>query len=232
MRPSPVHRRILPAVLAAAAASLFAAGLFAQVKSETTTTEGKPTQVVQVERGEVVTVSGHDLIVRMEDGTLRHIPDIPESARITVDGRELGIRDLKPGMRLERTITATVTPRTVTTVQTVTGKVWQVVPPDTVVLTLEDGKNQRFTIPKGQTFMVNGQEVGASGLKKGMRISATKIAEVPETAVTRQTKVTGTLPPPAAPPADQPILIVTEPAAPPPAAKKKAPGSGALQTRP
>src|SRR6202035_5192894 len=111
--------------------------------------------------------------------------------------------------------TTTTTPKTITTVQSVTGKVWNVMPPVSVILTLEDGKNQRFSIPKGQKFNVNGQMVDAWGLKKGMTISATKIVEVPENVVSQQRKVTGSepvavaaaAPPPQPPPADVPILI-------------------------
>jgi hypothetical protein len=193
----------------------FAASMNAQVQTETNTTAHAPSVVTQVESGEVVTVSGNDLVVKMADGTIRHIANVPESARVTVDGQQLGIHDLKPGMKLQRTITTTTTPKTVTTVQSVTGKIWNVMPPVSVILTLEDGKNQRFTIPKGQKFNVNGQMLDAWGLKKGMTISATKIVEVPETVVTKQTNNTGTMPvaaapptpPPAPPPADVPILI-------------------------
>jgi hypothetical protein len=49
---------------------------------------------VQVERGEVVLVDGNDLVVKMEDGTIRHFPNLPENARATVDGKQLGIQDL------------------------------------------------------------------------------------------------------------------------------------------
>jgi len=146
----------------------------AQVQTETNTTTGKAAKEVQVERGEVVTVAGNDLVVKMEDGTIRHFPNVPESARVTVDGRQLGIHDLKPGMKLQRTITTTTTPQTVTTVQSVTGKVWYVNPPNSVILTLENGQNQQFKIPKGQKFDVDGQMVDAFGLKKGMNVKATK----------------------------------------------------------
>jgi len=204
----------------------FATSMSAQVQTQTNTTTHTPTVITQVESGEVVTVSGNDLVIKMADGTIRHIANVPESARVTVDGQQLGIHDLKPGMKLQRTITTTTTPKTVTTVQSVTGKVWNVMPPVSVILTLEDGKNQRFTIPKGQKFNVDGQMLDAWGLKKGMTISATKIVEVPETVVTRQTNNTGTMPvaaapptpPPAPPPADVPILIaVLEVPAPAPA---------------
>lgn len=73
---------------------------------------------------------------------------------------------------------------------------------------MENGENQSFKIPKRQKFNVDGQMVDAFGLKKGMKISATKIVEVPETVVSEQRKVTGTMPPPPpAPPADTPILV-------------------------
>jgi hypothetical protein len=207
--------------LAVAAGTLcltFAVSTSGQVQTTTETTSGQSAKTVQVERGEVVMVSGNDLVVKMEDGSIRHIPNVPEKTRITVDGRQLGIHDLKPGMKLQRTITTTSTPQTVTTVKTVTGKVWHVTPPLTVVLTLEDGTNQSFKIPKGQEFNIDGQMVDAFGLKKGMRISATKIVEEPVTVVTEHRNVTGTMPaPPPAPPADVPILIVMAPPTPSPA---------------
>lgn len=185
-----------------------AVAVHAQVQTTSNATSGEPTTKTQVDRGEVVSVDGNDLIVKMEDGSLRHFANVPESARVTVNGQELGIHDLKPGMKLERTITTTTTPKTITTVQTVKGTVWQVTPPTSVILRLEDNSTQRFTIPKGQKFTVDGQETDAFGLRKGMKISATKVVEVPETVVEQQKKVTGTMPPPPTPPApDQPILV-------------------------
>jgi hypothetical protein len=199
----------------------FAPGTLAQVQTTTTTTSGTPTKTLTVERGTVVLVQGNDLIVKMDDGTIRHFPNVPENARVTVNAQSLGIHDLKPGMKLQRTITTTTTPQTVKTVQTVTGKVWNVMPPNSVTLTLEDGKNQTFKIPKNQKFNVNGEMVDAWGLRKGMNLTATKIVETPETVVSEQKQVTGTMPtptpapanqaatttPPPAPPADVPILV-------------------------
>ena len=76
----------------------------------------------------------------------------PTVSRATVDGKQLSIHDLKPGMKLQRTITTTTTPMTITTVQTVKGKVWAINPPLSIILTLEDGKNQQFKIPQGQNL--------------------------------------------------------------------------------
>lgn len=182
----------------------------AQVQTSKSVDHGAPSVTTTVERGEVVHVGGNELMVKMEDGTLRDYTNISDSATATVDGRQLTIHDLKPGMKLQRTITTTTTPRVVTTVQTVRGKVFHVVPPLSVILTLEDNTNQQFTIPKDQKFKVDGNMVDAFHLKKGMLVSATKIVEVPETVVAHQRQVNGTMPPPPAPPAaDEPILIAS-----------------------
>jgi len=202
----------------------FVVGAGAQVKTDTASTSGQPTVETQVERGEVVTVNGNDLIVKMDDGTLRHFANVPESAKVMVDGKELGVHDLKPGMKLERTITTTTTPKTITTTQTVTGTVTHIMAPNNVTLRLEDGTTERFNIPKGQKFTVDGQETDAFGLRKGMKVSATKVVEEPQTVVDQQKQVTGSMPPPPPPPAaDQPILIAAQPKAPAAVAKAEEP---------
>ena len=217
MNLSRIRHILTPGLLAAGAYGVFSVGMFAQVQTESTTAHGQSTHEVKVERAEVLYVTGNDLVVKMEDGEVRHIPNVPESSKVDVDGKELGIHDLKPGMHLQRTITTTTTPRMVTTVQSVRGKVWQVSPPNSVILTLEDNSNQRFTIPKGQKFTVDGQTTDAFGLKKGMMISATKVVEVPETVVSQHHELTGRMPPPP-PPADTPILLVVMTAPPAPTA--------------
>jgi LPXTG-motif cell wall-anchored protein len=225
---------LAPALLAAGAASVFTVAMYAQVKTESTTKAGQATREVKVERAEVVYVSGNDVVVKMEDGQIRHVSNVPESATVNVDGKELGVHDLKPGMKLQRTITTTSTPTTVTTVQAVKGKVWQVSPPNSVILTLEDGTNQQFKIPKGQKFTVDGQQVDAFGLKKGMLVSATKVVEVPQTVVDQQRQLTGQMPPPPPPPpADVPILVVVaRPQATPAPAAAPAPEVGQAEPRP
>lgn len=217
-------RRLL-AVVAGIVFLAFTAAMNAQVQTQTAEEHGSATKQVTVERGEVVLVNGNDLVVKMEDGSIRHFANVPESARAEVDGQQLGIHDLKPGMKLQRTITTTTTPKTITTVQSVTGKVWHVSPPNSVILTLEDGTNQSFKIPKGQKFTVDGQQTDAFGLKKGMKISATKVVEVPQTVIDQERKVSGSQPPPPpAPPADVPILVA-EAKAPEVAAAEPAPAS-------
>jgi hypothetical protein len=210
-----------PIVATTTACLAFTLSLSAQVETKTTTATGKATVVTKVERGEVVTVSGNDLVVKMADGTLRNFENVPASARVTVDGKQLGVHDLKPGMKLQRTITTTSTPMTITTVQTVKGKVWAITPPLSIILTLEDGKNQQFKIPEDQKFDVDGQMVDAWGVRKGMIITATKIVEQPAVEVTQEKTVTGTVPV-TPPPAGVAILVAegSEEAVPTPAAER------------
>jgi hypothetical protein len=196
----------LALTLAAEVACVFALNGSAQVRSQTTTTNGKASQRVKVERAEVVLVSGRDLVLRMEDGTIRHFANVPDSFKATVDDKQVGIYDLKAGMTLERTTTITTTPKLVKTMQTVKGRVWTVLPPSSVILTLDDGSNQRFEIPKGQKFNVEGKIVDTWGLKPGMIIKATKVVEFTATEVEQRRKLTVALPPPEQL-ADVPILI-------------------------
>ena len=191
-------------IVAGTAGFIFAGLTFAQVQTQTTTASGASTHAVTVESGEVASVDGNDLFVKMSDGTLRHFPNIPASAKVDVDGKQLTVSELQPGMKLQRTTVRTTTPQIVTTVQTVTGKVWHVTPPTSVILRMDNGENQSFTIPNGQKFMVNGVETDAFGLKKGMTVNATKVVETPVTTVSQRQQVSGTMP------AGEPVLIAKE----------------------
>jgi RNase P/RNase MRP subunit p29 len=184
----------------------------AQVNTHTQVRKGAATHQVKVERGEVVYVSGNNVVVKAEDGTLRHFDNVPDSVTVTVDGKQLNVHQIKVGMKIERQTITTTLPRTITTVKTVTGKVFYVQAPNSVILTMENGKNQKFTIPKGQKFTIEGKETDAFGLKKGMKVSAQQVTESPEMAVSQQVTRTGSMPPPPPAPApDVPILIVYVP---------------------
>lgn len=196
----------------------------AQVQTTKTESHGEATREVTVQRGEIVYLSGNTVVVKLEDGTLKEFDNVPDSVTFMVDGKPVSIRDAKVGMKLEKQTVKTTTPKVVTTVETVTGKVWQIQPPNWVILTLENGENQKFNIPKGQKFTVDGQETDAWGLKKGMRISAQRVTQVPETVVAQQISRTGSAPPPPPPPrADVPILVAAAPPAPAPVETAEAP---------
>jgi hypothetical protein len=199
------------------------AGIAIAQQTSTETRNGQPSSTTEVRNGEVVYVSGNALVVKMEDGSVRDFT-VPESAKFTVDGKEMTVHDLKPGMKLTQTITTTTTPKMVTTVRTITGRVWHVSPPKSVILRLPTGENQKYTVPEGTKFNINGQERTIFDLRRGMNVSATVTTEEPTTEVTRTSSVTGQMPPPPpTPPATGPILIVQTVVPPAPAAAPSAP---------
>jgi hypothetical protein len=212
-------------VVAGAAFLAIAFTAHAQVQTNTTVAQsGAATKTVKVERGEVVYVSGNSLVVKAEDGTLRHFDNVPDSVTVTVDGKQLNVHQIQPGMKIERQTIVTTTPKRITTVKTVTGTVWHVNPPSSVILTLADGTNQQFKIPKGTKFNVNGQPTDAFGLKKGMKVDAQQVVEESETQIAQEVKRTGVMPPPPPAPApDVPVLVAAAPPPPPPPVADAAP---------
>jgi LPXTG-motif cell wall-anchored protein len=202
-------RKGMLAMLAAIAFLGVAMSTLAQDTSQTTTTEhhGQASKTVDVEQGEVVYVSGNDLVLKMADGEIRHVT-APAGATAVVDGKTITIKDVVPGMKLQRTITTTTTPQTVTTVRTIQGKVWFVQAPSRIILTLPDNTNKEYKVPKNQVFMVNGEKKTVWDIRKGMNISATVLTEVPQTAVAHEKQVSGSMPaPPPIPPMEGVLLI-------------------------
>lgn len=201
--------------------------LLGVARSQDTTTSntqtGQAAVTTEVKSATVVYVSGNDLIVKADDGTVKHFV-VPDDRKITVDGKDLTVHDLKPGMRLTRTITTTTTPKTVQTVRTIRGKVWYVSPPNTLILSLPTG-NKQYKVPDGAMFNVGGQQQSIFHIKKGMVISATIIKDSPETYVSSARTVSGVAPiPPPAPPTPPVVgvLLIEEPHAPAPAPEQVA----------
>ena len=214
-------RTILHLLGAGLLCTAFALVTNAQVQTQTEVQYGTPTRDVEVRGGKVVYVSGNEVVIEGDDGLTRDFPNVPDSARVTVDGQQLSVHDLRLGMTIERTTITTTIPKIITTIKSVTGTVWSINPPTSVILTLEDGKNQEFRIPDGTKFTVEGQPTDAFSLRPGMKVSATSVTEAPETVVTQDVKTIGEMPP--AP--DLAILFIVLP---PPAPEEAAPAETAL----
>lgn len=229
------YARVTVGAMASALVLAYTITASAQVQTQTSTKDGQATKSVTVERGEVVWVSGNNLMVKEESsGQLRYFPEVPAAARAMVGGKQLAVNELKPGMKLERTTIVTSTPRTIRTIKTVEGTVWNVTPPNSIILTLANRTNQRFTIPKGQKFLVDGKETDAFELRPGMKISASVMSDREEIVTDKQVSTTGVAPAPAPapapPPAQAAVLLVQgaptpTPATPPPARELPSTGS-------
>ncbi len=181
---------------AVALLSTFSVGAWAQT-----------THQIDVNRGIVTYASGNDLIVKMEDGNIKRVVT-PADHKLTVDGKEVAVRDLKPGTRLTQTITTTTEEQMVTNVRTVDAKVIEAKPdakPPSLTIVMGD-TIKHIKVPEGTKFTINGKEMTLADLREGMQVKGTVVTAVPTTVVSRTRSVTGQAPPPPKPVAT-PVLI-------------------------
>jgi hypothetical protein len=166
------------------------------VNPGTAKTTGPPTHEVQtthVKNAEVIHVSGHEVVVELENGKIELL-NLGEDFRFQVDGRDLTVHELTPGTKLSQEIHTVTAPQEVTTLRTVKGTVWSVNGPH-LILSFPDGKNKAYTVPDGIVFQIDGKDKTVFDLRRGMDISATVLTVAPEQIVTRHTVVTGRVPP-------------------------------------
>ena len=91
------------------------------------------------------------------------------------------------------TVITTTQPVTERTTTVTNGTVWYA-SGDYVVLTLANGETRDYTVPPLVPFMVDGKPATVKDLKKGMRVSATKIVEQPKAEFSTTVIVTGKFP--------------------------------------
>ena len=155
--------------------------------------KGQASVTTEQLHGTVEYVEGNTLLVRLTDGAIREF-NVPESRKFIIDGREVTVRDLKPGTKLSATVTTTTTPITERTTTVGTGTVWWV-GGKTVILTLPNGENREYTVTDDYKFHVEGNKnATVFDLRKGMKVSAEKIVEEPRTEIVSNTAVTGQAP--------------------------------------
>jgi hypothetical protein len=174
-----MSRAVARLVLAAVAVVFVAAG----VASAQTTTETKAF--------EVIAVQGNDLVVKLPEGTKELT--VPEDFRFTVDGQQLSVHDLKPGMKGTAVVTTKTTLHPVTVTEVKNGTVRQVSGPTIIVQTAEGYKmfTEGDVDKRGVKIMRNGAPAQLSDFRAGDKLSATIITEMPPRVVTEK-EVTAT----------------------------------------
>jgi hypothetical protein len=120
-------------------------------------------------------------------------PGTQPGVQLTVDGKPKTLKDLSPGTILTATATTTTLPITVRTTTVTNGTVWYVQGNYTII-TLENGENREYNVPDGFTFTSNGKPATVKELRKGMKVSATKIVSEPSAEITSKTVVVGKSP--------------------------------------
>jgi hypothetical protein len=63
-----------------------------------------------------------------------------------------------------------------------------------VVLTPENGENKEYTVSDSYRFVVEGNPASVHDLRQGMKVTARKIVEEPQTEITVNTVITGKAP--------------------------------------
>jgi hypothetical protein len=183
------HRVIITGV------ALLAMTGFLRAQTKSTTHKTKGSVHVQSTRttGVVDWVQGNTLVARMRPHGDYRVFIVPPDREFEIDGQIRHIGDLKRGTVLTATVLTTTQPVTVRTTSVLNGTVaW--VQGNYVVLTLENGENHEYHVPASFKFVVEGKPATVSELKRGMKVSATKIVEEPHTELASNTVITGKSP--------------------------------------
>ena len=164
--------------VALACAVLCVTVALASAQQQTSTTETK--------RFEVIAVDGSNLVVKLPDGT-RELT-VPDDFRFTVDGQQLSVHDLKPGMKGTATITTKTTMHPVTVTEVKNGTVRQVTGSNVMVQTEQGFKNftQGDLDKRGVKIYKDGKVAELSDLHAGDKLSATIVTARPPRAVTEK----------------------------------------------
>jgi len=164
--------------LAMAAAMVWLTAGAAQAQTTTTSSETKSF--------EVLAVTGNTLDVRLPEGT-REIT-VGNDFRFTVNGQQLSVHQLKPGMQGTATITTrtTVTPVTVTEVKNGTVVVRSSAG---IIVRTDDGVksfSQGDVDKRGVKIVKDGKPVQVAQLHEGDKLSAVIITSMPPKVMTEQ----------------------------------------------
>jgi hypothetical protein len=167
--------------------------LAAGPQAQTKTTESAGAAKVSTSKmtGEVVLVDGNSLLVRMQPDSQYRIFNIAPGRKFIIDGQTKLISDLSPGTSLTATITTREQPVTVRTSASLSGEVWYI-DRNYVILRLANGEMRDYNVPDSYRFTVEGKPASVNELRKGMKVSATKIVAENQTEISTETVVTGT----------------------------------------
>jgi hypothetical protein len=190
---SRLSRNVLGAVaVSAAVLSLAVVNAAGQATQTTTQVPGTPKVTSAEVKGEVVYLKDDYLVAKMIPNGEYRFFHLKPGRMATIDGVSMPLNKVPLGTVLTATVTTTERPVVERTATTLKGTVWNVPNPNTVILTLENGENRQYEVPKGLMFNVDGQMKEAMELRPGQKITATKIVEAPRVEFSETTTVVGT----------------------------------------
>ena len=203
------HSRIAACVLSLT----FGSAALAQTSTMESTTTKKTTIT-----GTVVSVTGNKVVLAEAKGNREYTA--PPGFKVQVDGKEVGVDQLKPGMKVTAVVTDQVTTRDVTVTKVVSGKVMTVAPSGFVLLdnkgkyvsynfTDKDGNDIYFTQLDGTSVPLR------NNVKEGDVMTGTFVTKLPPQVIDeRSVTASAVAPPPPPEPAAAPAAPVAVAAAP------------------
>jgi hypothetical protein len=209
----------LAAALALCAMTLAGSSAAAQTRSSQT----------EIKNFEVVSVDGNKVVVKGPEGS-KEIT-VPADFRFMVDGREVTVSELKPGMRGSATITTTTTVTPVTVTEVKNGEVMQATGNSIIVRTDQGIKSfsEGDVKKRGVKIMRDGQPLAFTELRQGDRLTATIVTTHPPKVMTeKQVQASLSSPAPAAAPAAGPERAAAPAAAAPESTTASAAGARRL----
>ncbi len=187
----------------------------------------------EVRNFEVVSVDGNRVVVKGERGAQELT--VPEDFRVTVDGKSVSVRELRPGMKGSATITTTTTVTPVYVTEVRNAEVVQASASSIIVR----GQNgfQMYTEgdleKRGIKIFKNGRPVSFSDLSTRDKLTATIVTEGPPKVVTeREVQARLSSPPPPPTPAPPAVASTPPPAAPAAASRPPSAAPAAASTPP
>jgi len=162
-----------------------------------------------------VSVTGNKVVLAEAKGN--HEYNVPPGFKVQVDGKDVGVDQLKPGMKVNAVVTDQVTTRDVTVTKVVSGKVMTVAPGGFVLLTNGKYVSYNFTDKDGNDIyftQLDGTSVPLrNNVKEGDIMTGTFVTKLPPQVVSkRSVTASASAPPPE--PAAAPAAPVAVAAAP------------------
>jgi LPXTG-motif cell wall-anchored protein len=153
---------------------------------------------------EIISVDGNKVVYKSEAGVKE--VTLPADFKLDMDGKQVGVADLKPGMKGTAVITTTTTVQPVTVTEVRNAKVLAVAG-NAIIVRGQNGV-RKFTLDdvadKNIKIVREGQSVDLSGLRVGDNLTATIITRHPPKVMTDQ-EVRASVSAPPAEPAPAPV---------------------------
>ena len=172
--------------------------------------------VTELKNFEIVAVDGHNVVIKDAQGA-REIT-VPPDFKMTVDGKEVGVDQLKPGMKGTATITTTVTSTPVYLTQV---RDAEVISATGNSVTVRTANGYRMFGPgdvkkRNATIMRDGKPIDFADIQAGDHLTAVIITEGQPIVLTEQQVKANLTSAPPPPPAPKPAAAPPPPPPPPP----------------